>query len=79
MIDEYSKGQGFAIVLDVSTQQSPVLWAANGIDITQQIVELYDKKFGAGAAAPAASPSAPAAKPAGTPAVGAPKPAAPKK
>ncbi|MBI4892828.1 MAG: OmpH family outer membrane protein [Acidobacteria bacterium] len=78
VIDEYSKGQGFAIVLDVSTQQSPVLWAANGIDITQQIVEGYDKKFGAGAA-PGSTPAAPAAKPAAPPATSAPKPAAPKK
>ena len=76
VIDEYSKGQGFAIVLDVSTQQSPVLWAANGVDITQQIVEGYDKKFGSGAAgAPGATPSAPAAKPAAPPAAAPKKPA----
>ncbi len=63
IIDEYAKQQGFALVLDVSSQQSPVLWAANGIDITQQIVELYDKRFGAGEA-PAAKPAAGAAAPA---------------
>ncbi len=81
VIDEYSKAQGFAIVLDVSTQQSPVLWAANGIDITQQIVEGYDKKFGVGSAAavPASTPAAPAAKPAAPPAASAPRPVAPKK
>ena len=65
VIDEYAKQQGFALVLDVSSQQSPVLWAANGIDITQQIVELYDKRFGAGApgaAAPASPPPAAAPK-----------------
>jgi len=66
VIDEYSKGQGFAVVLDVSTQQSPVLWAANGIDITQQIVDLYDKKFGAGAPPAAAAPGATSAAPAAT-------------
>jgi len=78
IIDEYAKAQGFALVLDVSSQQSPVVWAANGIDITQQIVELYDKRYGAGEAS-AAKPAAPAAKPAaGSP--GAPAPAAaPKK
>lgn len=70
IIDEYAKQQGFALVLDVSAQQSPVLWAANGIDITQQIVELYDKRFGAGEA-PAAG--APAAKPATAPPAAAPK------
>ncbi|GIU74981.1 MAG: hypothetical protein KatS3mg004_2068 [Bryobacteraceae bacterium] len=77
IIDEYAKQQGFALVLDVSSQQSPVVWAANGIDITQQIVELYDKRYGAGEAS-GAKP-APAAKPAaGAPAAGAPA-AAPKK
>lgn len=77
VIDEYAKAQALTIVLDVSTQQSPVLWAANGIDITQQIIELYDKKFGVsgGAAAPAASPAAPAAKPAAPPAAAPKKPA----
>jgi outer membrane protein len=77
VIDEYAKAQALTIVLDVSTQQSPVLWAANGIDITQQIIELYDKKFGVsgGAAAPAAAPAAPAAKPAAPPAAAPKKPA----
>jgi len=78
VIDEYAKGQGFAVVLDVSTQQSPVLWAANGIDITQQIVDLYDKKFGAGAPPATANPGATSATPgAAKPAT--PPPAAPKK
>lgn len=65
VIDEYAKQQGFALVLDVSAQQSPVLWAANGIDITQQIVELYDKRFGAGEAPASAPPAAAPKKPAG--------------
>ncbi|MGJ5820180.1 OmpH family outer membrane protein [Paludibaculum fermentans] len=73
VLDEYSKAQGFTIVLDVSTQQSPVLWAANGIDVTQQIIELYDKKYAAGA--PGAAPAAPAAKPAAPPAAAPKKPA----
>jgi outer membrane protein len=76
VIDEYSKAQNFTIVLDVSGQQSPVIWAANGIDITQQIVDLYDKKFGTSAPAAAAPGATPAAKPAVTPGTPA---AAPKK
>jgi len=74
VIDEYAKAQGFALVLDVSSQQSPVLWAANGIDITQQIVELYDKRFGAGEA-PAAKPASGAGAPAAAPPSAAKKPA----
>lgn len=68
IIDEYAKGQNFALVLDVSSQQSPVLWAASGIEITRDIVELYDKKNGAGAAAtPAPKPATPTAPPAAAP------------
>ncbi len=79
VVDEYAKANGFSIVLDVSAQQSPVLWAANGIDITQPIVELYDKKFGAGGTAPGTPAPAPAsAKPATPPTAAPKKPASPK-
>lgn len=69
IIDEYAKGQNFALVLDVSSQQSPVLWAASGIEITRDIVELYDKKNpgAAAAATPAAKPATPTAAPAAAP------------
>jgi outer membrane protein len=67
IIDEYSKANTLAIVFDVSGQTSPVLWAANGIDITTQIVEGYDKKYGVGgtpvSTLPTAKPAAPAARP----------------
>jgi outer membrane protein len=67
VIDEFAKANTFAVVFDVSGQQSPVLWAANGIDVTTQVVELYDKKFGVGGA-PATGTAPAAAKPAATPA-----------
>lgn len=70
IIDEYAKANNISVVLDVSSQASPVLWAATGIDITVDIVQLYDKKHGAGAAGAAAPPAAAAPKP---------KPAAPAK
>jgi outer membrane protein len=70
VIDRYATEHGFALILDVSSPQTPVLYASNAIDITRQIVELYDK--GQGTAAPAA------AKPA-APAPAAAKPAAPAK
>ncbi len=74
IVDEYSKANTLAIVFDVSGQQSPVLWAATGVDITTQIVEGYDKKYGAGTAGPAtlpAKPTTPTARPPST------RPAAP--
>jgi outer membrane protein len=53
VIDQYALDHGLAVVLDVSPQQSPVIWAAPGIDITSEIVRLYDKVHPAAAAPPA--------------------------
>ncbi|MBY0507474.1 MAG: OmpH family outer membrane protein [Bryobacteraceae bacterium] len=69
VLDKYSRDNGFTLILDVSNQQtSPVLWAANGVDITADIIKLYDSSSPstmapAPAAAPAAKPAAPAAAP----------------
>lgn len=58
VIDKYARDNGFALILDVSSPQSPVLYAANGIDITNDIVALYDKNS-PGAAPAAVTPAAP--------------------
>lgn len=78
VIDKYAQQNGFAIVLDVSSQTTPVLYASNTVDITKEVIELYDKTVFSATPAPAATrPSAlPAARPAATPAAAAPKPAA---
>jgi outer membrane protein len=72
VLDKYSTDNGFALILDVSNQQtSPVLFAASGIDITREIIALYDKN------APGATPtSGGAAPPAAAPKPAAPRPAA---
>lgn len=62
VVNKYAKDNGYVLVLDVSSQQTPVMYASNTIEITKEIVELYDKN----------APSAPAAP--GTPAAPAPKP-----
>jgi len=69
VIDKYAVANGFSVILDVSNPNTPVLYASNAVDITKEIVELYDKNS---AAAPAAAPAKPAA-----PAAAAPKPATP--
>jgi outer membrane protein len=53
VIDGYALQNGFAVVLDVSAQQGPVLWVAPSIDITSEIVKLYDKAHPVSAAPPA--------------------------
>jgi outer membrane protein len=56
VIEKYAKDNGYSMILDVSNPNTPVLYASSGIDITQDIVSLYDKTStnGAPAAAPAA-------------------------
>jgi outer membrane protein len=63
VIDKYAKDNGFSLILDVSSPQTPVLYASNTIDITKEIIDLYDKNAPA-AAAPAASGASGAPPPA---------------
>jgi outer membrane protein len=68
IIDKYAQQNGIAVVIDVSNPQTPVLWAAQSVDITSEIVKLYDQ----------ANPGTGAAKPAGAaPAPTSPKPTTP--
>ena len=76
VLDKFAKQGGYSLILDVSGQQSPVLWAAQTSDVTQEIVNSYNAQ--SSVAAPASVPGG-AAKPAGTAArPPAPKPPAPK-
>jgi outer membrane protein len=58
VIEKYAQDHGYSLILDVSNPQTPVLYASNTIDITQDIIALYDKNSPSAAAAPAAKPSA---------------------
>ncbi|MCU1273088.1 MAG: outer rane chaperone Skp (OmpH) [Bryobacterales bacterium] len=74
VIDKYAKDNSYSLILDVSSPQTPVLYASNTIDITKDIIDLYDKN------APAATSGT--GTPSGTsvarPAITRPAPAAPK-
>ncbi len=62
----YAQQQGFTLVLDVSQQQNPILFALPSTDITKPVVAAYNLKSGIPAppAAPsAAGPAAPARPP----------------
>ena len=54
VIDKYAKQNGYAVVIDVSTQQSPVLWAATGNVITDEIINAYNQQSGVAAPPPSA-------------------------
>jgi outer membrane protein len=69
VIEKYAKDNGYSMILDVSNPNTPVLYASSGIDITQDIVSLYDKTSSGGAAAPTGTAAPTGATPApGTPA-----------
>jgi outer membrane protein len=64
VLDKYSKDGGYAVVLDSSSQQTPIIYEANQIDITQDIIRLYDEAYpvkttSAAPSKPAPRPSAP--------------------
>jgi outer membrane protein len=67
VMSTYAQKQGYTLVLDVSQQQSPVLYALQSTDITQAVVDAYNAKSGVPAPPaqlpPAPKPAAPAAKP----------------
>jgi outer membrane protein len=70
VIDKYAKDNGYTLILDVSSPQTPVLYASNTIDVTKDIIDLYDKNSSpaAGSAPAAARPATPPApRPATTP------------
>jgi outer membrane protein len=70
VLSSYAQQQGYTLVLDVSQQQNPILFALPSIDISKAIVEAYNVK--SGVPAPPAQPAAPAsstAKPASKPPV----------
>jgi outer membrane protein len=61
VMSDYAKAQGFNLVLDAGQQNSGVVWATPGVDITKPVLEAYNTK--SGIPAPSAVPSAPAPRP----------------
>lgn len=76
ILDKYSKDNGYAVILDTSSQQTPVIYAANQIDVTQDIIRLYDQSYPVKGATSSTTPTAP--KPAPRPAPATPGTTTPK-
>jgi outer membrane protein len=70
VLSKYARENAFTVILDRSGQTSPVIFAANSVDVTQDIIRLFDQSYPAKAAA--TTPKAPAQQRAP-----APKPATP--
>ncbi len=59
VMSTYAEKQGFTLVLDISQQQTPVLFSAEGTNITKQVIEAYNVKSGVPAPPPQAAGEAP--------------------
>jgi outer membrane protein len=46
VMQSYAELHGYTLVLDVSQQQSPVLYAATANNITKDIIDAYNQKSG---------------------------------
>jgi outer membrane protein len=64
VLDKYAKDNSYTLILDVSGQSSPVLWAANSVDITKAIVDAYNAQSGVAAPAKPATGVKPTVAPA---------------
>lgn len=72
VIERYARDNGYTMVVDVGNPNSPVIYASPSVEITKEIIELYDKST-----ASASAPPAPAAPKPATPAAPKPAPAKP--
>jgi outer membrane protein len=71
VMSTYAQQQGYTLILDVSQQQNPVLYANPATDISKPVIDAYNLKSGVPAppAQPAASTAPSAPKPAAKPPV----------
>ncbi len=76
VLQSYAELHGYTLVLDVSQQQSPVLYANNSTNITKEIIDAYNVKSGIPAPPPQTGAGATEAPKPAAPRPAAPKPAA---
>ena len=62
VLQDYCQANGYGAVFDMSSQQTPVVWASKTADISEAVVQEYNQKSGVPApAGTSAKPAAPAA------------------
>jgi outer membrane protein len=64
VLDRFARENGYSVVLDTSGQNSPILYASNQVDVTQDIIRLYDQAYPVKNAPATAAPKPAAPKPA---------------
>lgn len=65
VLDRYARENGYTLVLDSSSPNTPILFNSSQIDVTNDIVRLYDQAYPVKTGG--AQPKPPAAKPSATP------------
>jgi len=45
VLDKYAKDNGFNLILDIGNPQTPAYWWANAIDITNEMIRVYDAAY----------------------------------
>jgi outer membrane protein len=75
-LKKYVSDNGYTLLLDVSSQQSNVMWANQSTDVTQAVVTAYNTSSGVAAPVPSAPSAAAPAAARPRPSTPAPKPAA---
>lgn len=55
LVKKYAQQNGYGVVIDTSSQNTPVIYSSEQMDITQQIIRLYDEAYPAKAATPPAA------------------------
>jgi len=65
VLEKYAKDNGYAVVMDVSNPQTPVLYAHPGTNITKNLVDAYNAESPAAAVAHPKPAGSNAARPAG--------------
>jgi outer membrane protein len=51
ILNKYAPDNGYSVILDISDQNGPVRYVATGVDITADLIKLYDQKYQPAAAA----------------------------
>jgi outer membrane protein len=59
VLDRYARENGYTVILDSSAQNTPLLFASTNIEVTQDIVRLYDQAYPTKGPVPAANPTTP--------------------
>ncbi len=64
VMQQFGRDNGFAVILDAANPNSGLVWSSDAVEITQAVIDAYDKAHPAAADAAPAKPAATGVKPA---------------